>query len=143
MLDNGVTQMTQTTKGIYNKGFDIDLADAVLREKKLERIIKHAKIELKTDMLAIKTGNFFIEYECYDKPSGISTTTAGFWCLEIEGRYCFLVETQRLIDLCRKAYKEKRVANGGDYEGAKGVLLPISWLYLQPTGRIEHDEPAT
>ena len=135
-LGKGVTQIT---KGIYNKGFDVDLADAVLREKKLERIIKHAKIELKTDMLAAKTGNFFIEYECSGKPSGIATTIAGFWCLEIEGRCCFLVGTQRLKDLCRKAFKENRYANGGDYEAAKGILLPISWLYQQDTGRIKNE----
>jgi hypothetical protein len=117
--------------GLANKGFDIDLSEALLREEKLDRILRHAKIELKTDMLAHKTGNVFIEFECSGKPSGIATTTAGFWMIELPGICYYLVDTQVLKDKCKLAYKQNRYTKGGDNDQTIGVLLPLTWLSMQ------------
>ena len=39
------------------------------------------KYEVKGDRLSSKTGNFYIEYMGYEKPSGIATSTANKWML--------------------------------------------------------------
>lgn len=48
---------------------------------KTERKNKVIKFEVKGDMLSDKTGNYFIEYMAFDKPSGIKTTEADFYVL--------------------------------------------------------------
>jgi hypothetical protein len=84
-------------------------------------------IEVKTDRLAHKTGNIFIEYECRNKPSGLSTTTANYWIYRIdEIDSAIIVPVDRLKKVCRLLFVEKRyLINGGDENKSKGFLIPL------------------
>jgi len=78
--------------------------------------------EIKADRMTYKTGNIAIEYNCYGKPSGISTTTADYYAY-------FAVKPHDLYDLYIipvevlkekiNAKKYKRQIAGGD----KGLSL--------------------
>ena len=59
------------------------------------------KYEVKYDGYSVKSGNFFIEYKGYDKPSGISTTQAKFYIITDGDKY-FMIDTQLLIKLCNE-----------------------------------------
>jgi hypothetical protein len=54
--------------------------------------------EIKYDALAMKTGNFFIEYYGYGSPSGLSVTEATFYVIT-DGKYYFKIETAKLKEL--------------------------------------------
>ena len=51
--------------------------------------------EVKADLLAIKTGYFYIEFYGYGKPSGITTTSALYHIIT-DGKYYFLISTTKL-----------------------------------------------
>ena len=80
------------------------------------------KIEVKSDRLASKTNNMAIEYECNNKPSGISTTEADYWIYFIihedkEEVYKIPIEKlKKLVLNCRKV-------SGGDGFRSKLYLL--------------------
>ena len=51
--------------------------------------------ELKTDRLAFKTGNAFVEFESRKKESGIITSKAGIWIFKIvdkKDKHLFSIE---------------------------------------------------
>jgi hypothetical protein len=54
--------------------------------------------EVKADLLAIKTGYFFIEFYGYGKESGIKITKALYHIIT-DGKYYFLISTAKLKDL--------------------------------------------
>lgn len=89
------------------------------------------KIEVKTDFIAHKTGNIFIEYESRGKPSGIATTTARYWVYRVESAdSAIIVSVERLKEVCRDFYKKgEHKTLGGDNNTSKGVLLPIAELF--------------
>ena len=59
----------------YSSSFTHDLNFGEKGEDWINEIFKDGKlIEVKSDRLAHKTGNVYIEYECRGKPSGIATT---------------------------------------------------------------------
>jgi hypothetical protein len=85
--------------------------------------------EVKADRLVSKYGNFFIEYECSKKPSGISTTKASHWVLYDvlpdstpfgEVRACYKVPKDTLLSLASTCPSRA----GGDNWKSKGWLLP-------------------
>ena len=89
--------------------------------------------EVKADRMVAKYGNFFIEFECSGKPSGISTTTATHWVLyDIadnktpygEPRACYKVPRETLLDVA----KQHKSRAGGDNYRSKGWLLPAEEL---------------
>lgn len=51
--------------------------------------------EVKNDLMAHKTGNVAIEYECRGKPSGLTTTTADHWIYKFNNSF-FLFKTEVL-----------------------------------------------
>jgi hypothetical protein len=60
------------------------------------------KYEVKADRIADRTHNFFIEYVAYNKPSGISITTADKWMLTYNNNF-FIIridELNRLFEKC-------------------------------------------
>jgi len=85
--------------------------------------------EVKADRLVHKYGNFFIEYECSGKPSGISTTQADYWILyDIEPnntdygqvRNVYKVPTDILaVSIAPKCPSKK----GGDGWRSKGYIV--------------------
>ena len=66
--------------------------------------------EVKADHRAIQTGNFFIEYLGYGKPSGIATSEATFYILT-DLKYYFLIKTDVLKLLCKGKYSAKTPDN--------------------------------
>ena len=110
----------------HNNDFRHDLEVGRLGEKALDSILSNQKIEVKTDLLASKTGNVFVEYESRSKPSGISTTEADWWAFVIAKNQIVLLRTSRVKELSRK-YWSRRI-KGGDSNTSMGVLVPIKDL---------------
>lgn len=92
---------------------------------------KVIKYEVKCDRLSYKTSNIAIEYECNNKPSGISTTTADYFAYFIlsgkdKSMYTlFIVPTEYI----RKKIKEKYYmyeTTGGDRHLSRMYLFNVN-----------------
>ena len=112
----------------YNNDFKYDLQVGQVKEKQLDAIFENAKIEVKYDLQALTTGNVFVEYESRNKPSGISTTQADYYCF-VFGDTWHLIKTTLLKERCREYLNTKRDKKGGDMNTSKGILLPINKLF--------------
>lgn len=111
----------------YNNDFSHDLEVGQIGEKALGEIFENKTIEVKTDLQAQKTGNVFVEYESRNKPSGITTTKADYWCFIISSKQVIIIETDYLKILARTYWTTQRIL-GGDSNTSKGILMPISAL---------------
>jgi hypothetical protein len=111
----------------YNSDFKFDLCVGQLEEKELGNLLSNKTIEVKTDLRAIKTGNVFIEYYSRNKPSGISTSHADYYCIVFNESFHF-IKTSVLKSRCRKYIGTNRDVLGGDNQTSKGILLPIKEL---------------
>lgn len=112
----------------YNNDFSHDLLVGNIAEEYLGSVLSDKKIEVKYDKIALNTGRVFVEFECRDKPSGISTTEADFWAFVFLNSVIILVSKQRLVALCNDAYNNNKIVNGGDDNKAKGFLIDIEKL---------------
>ncbi len=83
-------------------------------------------VEVKSDAQYQATGNFYVEYFCNGKPSGISTTKAKIYYIYLDKRY--IIKTEDLKDKCRKYLNTGRDKKGGDNMASKGITLPIKEL---------------
>lgn len=83
-------------------------------------------VEVKSDAQYQKTGNFYVEYFCNGKPSGISTTKAEIYYIYLDKLY--ILKTEDLKDKCRKYINTSRDKKGGDNMASKGIILPINEL---------------
>ncbi len=63
--------------------FDLDLEFGEFYEDQLAEIFGTKKVEVKADTRWKDTGNLAVEYECFDKPSGISVTKADYWAFAL------------------------------------------------------------
>jgi hypothetical protein len=97
----------------YHKEYDLE-------------IIKDGKkitIEVKSDRQASWTGNLAIEYECKDKPSGITSSTADYWIYFIvfeDYEEVYKISLEKL----RKIAKTCKKVIGGDNNASKMFLIP-------------------
>ena len=75
----------------------------------------------------MQVGNFFIEYKCRDKPSGITTSTADYWVLYnvTNNEDCYIVPTIEIKKIIKKKEYFKKVS-GGDGWKSKGYLIKVS-----------------
>lgn len=105
--------------------FDLLVGNEV--EGQLGLILNGKRIEVKSDKLAHKILNVFVEYESRGKRSGISTTQADYYCFEVQGTF-ILITVPRLKIIARKYIGTKRDIRGGDENTSKGILLPITDL---------------
>jgi hypothetical protein len=71
--------------------------------------IENIKYEVKTDEYSIKSGNYFIEFQGYNKPSGLTTTQAAFYILTNTINY-YLID----IDILRALTKNKPIRTTKD-----------------------------
>jgi hypothetical protein len=128
-----------TGKIIFNRDrkFDLQLSDALIRERCLAEIFCAAnieKIELKSETWQWEqTGNIAIEYACDGQPSGIATTEADYWVHELrrDGRTLLylMLPVERLKELARAAYQAgQHREHGGDAGRFSVVLLKLSDL---------------
>lgn len=116
--------------GVARAGFDIDLTDGKAREDAFAHLITRARVEVKSDRIARRTGNVFIEYLQKGRPSGIATTTAAWWAFEVNDDSWVLVPSVRVKAVARYVAEEcpDRVVDGGDFNNYRGVLVPVDWL---------------
>jgi hypothetical protein len=81
--------------------------------------------EVKSDKQINIYGNICIEYQCYNKPSGINTSTAKYWAIfEVKGKYYTLYKIPRKVllkDIENRKYKRDCV--GGDNKASKLYLF--------------------
>ena len=121
-----------------NKQFskwDIDLAFGEENEEKLVRILKHGKIEVKTERDKWrKTGNIAIELSYFGKKSGLAITEADWWAhiltidKKVVGVYLWPVDKLKEIVKQSVKYGEGRVVFGGDNKAAELALIPFKDL---------------
>jgi len=89
--------------------------------------VTNLKYEVKSDRLGYKTGNIAIEYECSNKPSGITTTEADYYpyfIINKTGYDLYLIP----VEVIREKIKtgNRRSVNGGDGYRSKMYLFKIS-----------------
>lgn len=113
---------------MHNNDFRYDLKIGQIKESELAEIFNSKTVEVKYDLQAMKTKNVFVEYRSREKPSGISTSLADYYC------FCFgdtfhLIGLKILKEKCRKYLKTDRDKQGGDSNTSQGILLPIYELF--------------
>ena len=101
--------------------------------KKHEKLVMKSRedYELKTDRLAHKTCNAFVEFESRKKESGIITSKSSIWIFKIvdkSDKHLFSIEIP-LDRLRKKVYNSTyRIVRGGDSLTSKGYLVPLQDL---------------
>ena len=115
----------------YSNSFTYDLSIGEKAETWISEIFNGViKAEVKTDFLAHKTGNIYIEVYSRGKQSGISLTTAEYWIIKInEIDITIIVSTQKLKEIVRKYFTLNGYKKGGDNDTSLGVLIPIKSLF--------------
>ena len=108
----------------HNSDFKYDLEIGQSYETQLYEMLGK-KIEVKRDFKCLKSGNIFVEYESRNKPSGIATSEADYYCYWLSEKHFVTVEKDELKKLCRKYLKTTRDVLGGDANTSKGILLPL------------------
>jgi len=90
------------------------------------------KIELKTDIISNKTGNFVIETFHYGKPSGITTTTADYWVFDDGDSYYWITPAEIKDIILIHGIRQSRFIGEGDavekraYLVSKGLIIKKS-----------------
>ena len=130
----------QQKERAYNKKFDEDLKFGEAGQDWLLWLADDATIEIKTERDKwAETGNIFIEFECREKPSGITATTATYWAhiLYKNGKNCgvLVFRTAQLKENLKKLYNKNviKAVYGGDDNASRGFLVKLellSKLYL-------------
>lgn len=130
-LPKGITQN-------HDHKYDLQLSQGIIDERGLAEIFAYCKIErveLKVETYKWeRTGCVFIEEELGGKPSGISTTEADLWVIQLRGEEgelfgFFMFPVERLKRLCKAATAAGRGRDkAGDRGLSKGVLLKIDDL---------------
>ena len=115
------------------KKFDIDLEYGEIREDKIKDMLTGRKIEVKSEKgMWMKTGNICIEYESWNKPSGIRATESDYWFHNLcvgDNEFCTLVfKTDVLRTIVDKLDTFKTVA-GGDHNASKMFLVNLQKLF--------------
>lgn len=126
----------------HNNDFKYDLMIGQEGESIMARLLADTTVEVKTDWIAARTGNVYIEYESRGKPSGLAKTQAKFWAYiilkEDTPRESFDVEAiqdilffkvEKIKDVCRNWLKTNLPKKGGDSNTSLGCLIPIKDLY--------------
>jgi len=126
----------------YNNDFKYDLKLGQQGETIIAELLNDATIEVKTDFIAAKTGNVYIEYQSRGKLSGIATSEAKYWIYiilkantprkhfnskDIETILFFRIED--LKEKCRNWLRQNEPKKGGDYNSSLGCLISIKELF--------------
>ena len=112
----------------YNSTFKYDLEIGQLSEKALNDVLSNKKVEVKRDLQAHRTGNVYVEYMSRGKWSGISTSTADYYCFFVSETQMILIQTPLLKLKVKKYINTQRDRVGGDNNTSRGILLPLEEL---------------
>jgi hypothetical protein len=103
------------------KKFDLDLQYGEIREDKVREMLEGKKV-----------GNICIEYESWNKPSGIRATESDYWFHNLcvgDNEFCTLVfKTDVLRTIVDKLDTFKTVS-GGDHNASKMFLVNLQKLF--------------
>ena len=83
---------------------------------------KDIKIEVKRDIGSKDTPNYFIEYECNYKPSGIQSTKSDFWAIYDERKFHF-IKTSKLKVIAAHYGEEWEGTPRGGVSNVKAYLV--------------------
>jgi hypothetical protein len=89
-------------------------------------------MEVHSDRKARYSGQFFVEIECREKPSGIAISEAKCWAIELHDNAWAIIPTARLRDVVAQQKARRGTVRGGDDGAALGVLVPLGALFLEP-----------
>ena len=126
----------------HNNDFKYDLKLGQEGESIMARLLADTTVEVKTDWIAARTGNVYIEYQSRGKASGLAITQARFWAYiilkENTPRDSFNVDAiqdilffkvEKIKDVCRNWLKTNPPKKGGDSNTSLGCLIPIKDLF--------------
>lgn len=119
--------------------FDIDLRVGQQAEQSLATILEVETVEVKRDFRALETGNIGVEFESWNKPSGIEVTEAKHWAFVL-GDITILIETERLRHFYEFYKAKKRIVFCGDCNASKMVLIPIGKLFKGNLNDLTNDK---
>jgi hypothetical protein len=113
--------------------FDLDLKFGEFHEQLLFQALSktgNVTVEVKTDRLAVKTGNLAVEFRYRGRPSGIQTTKSDeyfFVIVEQDGsiRYRLNIPTAKLKKIAYRRYLNGLTTTGGQYNATEMILIPI------------------
>jgi len=125
-LATGKIYETQALKLIQQKYPKAHIINGYYKEWDIYIPELNIGVEVKSDAQYKKTGNFYVEYFCNGKPSGIATTKAKYYYIYLDDLY--IVKTEDLKAKCRKYINTDRDKKGGDNMASKGIILPINEL---------------
>jgi|TARA_R100000234_G_scaffold117760_1_gene96810 hypothetical protein len=115
------------------KKFDIDLKYGTIREEKIAEMLTNKKIEVKSERdMWMKTGNICIEYESWNKPSGIKATESDYWFHNLcigDNEYCTLVFKTDVLRTIVNNLDYFKTVSGGDNKASKMYLVNLQKLF--------------
>ena len=115
------------------KKFDIDLKYGTIREEKIAEMLTNKKIEVKSERdMWMKTGNICIEYESWNKPSGIKATESDYWFHNLcigDNEYCTLVFKTDVLRTIVNNLDYLKTVSGGDNKASKMYLVNLQKLF--------------
>ena len=83
-------------------------------------------VEVKSDAQHKSTGNYFLEYYCRNKASGISSTKAEYFFIYLDELYIIKTDTLRDIFIKYKGTNKDKI--GGDDRKSLGVIISLKEL---------------
>ena len=108
--------------------FNKDLSYGKRHEKLVMKSMEN--FELKTDRMAHKTGNVYVEFQSRGRDSGIRTSKSDTWIFKIVSkgdRHLFSIHIP-LTRLKKLVSTDYRVVPGGDKLTSRGYLVPLTDL---------------
>jgi len=87
------------------------------------------KIEVKTDRKSIYTGNYVVEIEMYDKPSGLLTTKADWWIFTDKVDMIWITPTKLIQTIILNNLQWVTFYGKGDTQSKKAYLIKKELLY--------------
>ena len=115
------------------KKFDLDLEYGSIREEKIADMLTNKKIEVKSERgMWMKTGNICIEYESWNKPSGIRATESDYWfhnlCVGKKTYATLVFEVDSLKEIL-ESLPNKISVKGGDHFASRMYLINLQKLF--------------
>ena len=115
------------------KKFDLDLEYGSIREEKIADMLTNKKIEVKSERgMWMKTGNIAVEYESWNKPSGIRATESDYWFHNLcvgDNEICTLVFKTDVLKTIVDKLDYFKTVSGGDNNASKMYLVNLQKLF--------------
>jgi len=132
----------------YVPDFDLDAEvgrQAELYVASIADALRDGTVEVKADEKARRTGNVFIEYECFRqgewRRSGIATTAAEVWAIVVAGEVMSAAPSRMVRHVARYSRPhERRECMRGSHP-TRGVVIPMG-EFLQRLAQVPTVEAA-